>query len=97
MQTTPDLDHADQSVFFQAVLLLRAEVSLYSTDALPINCSAYSAGPLRPAPTPASTPSQIRTCECLTQTLCCHGCGNAVGYMIVIPVRISEGILRMYY
>ncbi|TFY64603.1 hypothetical protein EVG20_g5889 [Dentipellis fragilis] len=26
-----------------------------------------------------------RTCECLTQTLCCHGCGNGVGYMIVIP------------
>ncbi|KAI0371114.1 hypothetical protein BV20DRAFT_922692, partial [Pilatotrama ljubarskyi] len=26
-----------------------------------------------------------RTCECLTQTLCCHGCGGAVGYMIVAP------------
>ncbi|KAL1695428.1 hypothetical protein GGG16DRAFT_121651 [Schizophyllum commune] len=28
---------------------------------------------------------QQRTCECLTQSLCCHGCGNTVGYMIVIP------------
>jgi len=29
----------------------------------------------------------MRTCECLTQTLCCHGCGNIVGYMIVIPCQ----------
>ncbi|KAL1745684.1 hypothetical protein HDZ31DRAFT_81768 [Schizophyllum fasciatum] len=28
---------------------------------------------------------QQRTCECLTQSLCCHGCGSTVGYMIVIP------------
>lgn len=26
-----------------------------------------------------------RTCECLTQTLWCHGCGASVGYMIVVP------------
>ncbi|KAI0063567.1 hypothetical protein BV25DRAFT_1802024 [Artomyces pyxidatus] len=67
----------------KAVLLLRPHVPLYSTDALPINCSAHSATPppLLPPPSDA-TP---RTCECLTQTLCCHGCGNSVGYMIVIP------------
>lgn len=28
-----------------------------------------------------------RTCECLTQTLCCHGCGGGVGYMIVSPCQ----------
>ena len=33
-----------------------------------------------PPPPPVS-----RTCECLTQTLWCHGCGTAVGYMIVTP------------
>ena len=31
--------------------------------------------------------SPSRTCECLTQTLCCHGCGNPVGYMIVSPCQ----------
>ncbi|CCM06930.1 uncharacterized protein FIBRA_09242 [Fibroporia radiculosa] len=79
-----------------AVLLLRPNVALYSTDALPVNCSAYSP-PLDPesASPQASTSSSpfgselggARTCECLTQTLCCHSCGNAVGYMIVSPCR----------
>ncbi|KAH7926510.1 hypothetical protein BV22DRAFT_1008886 [Leucogyrophana mollusca] len=72
----------------KAVLLLRPNVSLFSTDALPINCSAYSTNPdaLRPPPCrPSTSSSPARTCECLTQTLCCHTCGSAVGYMIVIP------------
>ncbi|KAG0706083.1 hypothetical protein DFH29DRAFT_980574 [Suillus ampliporus] len=72
----------------KAVLLLRPNVSLFSTDALPINCSAYTTNPdaLRPPPCrPSATASPPRTCECLTQTLCCHTCGTAVGYMIVIP------------
>lgn len=30
-------------------------------------------------------PPASRTCECLTQTLWCHGCGNSIGYMIVVP------------
>lgn len=77
----------------QAVLLLRPNVSLFSTDALPVNCSAYSTNPdaLRPPPCrPSAAPSSLRTCECLTQTLCCHTCGTAVGYMIVIPVRFTQ-------
>lgn len=72
----------------KAVLLLRPNVSLFSTDALPINCSAYTSNPdaLRPPPCrPPTNASPPRTCECLTQTLCCHTCGTAVGYMIVIP------------
>ncbi|KIK97371.1 hypothetical protein PAXRUDRAFT_136434 [Paxillus rubicundulus Ve08.2h10] len=72
----------------KAVLLLRPNVSLFSTDALPINCSAYSTNPdaLRPPPCrPSTSALPTRTCECLTQTLCCHTCGTAVGYMIVIP------------
>ncbi|KAI0745055.1 hypothetical protein C8Q76DRAFT_606398 [Earliella scabrosa] len=104
----------------KAVLLLRPNVPLYSTDALPINCSAFSAeledpahgssasmssatsaGPSNSARSstspPSADPSQpssssaerppTRTCECLTQTLCCHGCGSAVGYMIVTPCQ----------
>jgi len=70
----------------KAVLLLRPNLPLYSTDALPVNCSAYSA---RPPSLNSSRPRvnerQSRTCECLTQTLCCHGCGSNVGYMIVFP------------
>ncbi|KAH7888609.1 hypothetical protein F5I97DRAFT_1854052 [Phlebopus sp. FC_14] len=72
----------------KAVLLLRPNVSLFSTDALPINCSAYSTNPdaHRPPPCrPSTSASPARTCECLTQTLCCHTCGAAVGYMIVVP------------
>ncbi|KAJ7446172.1 FAM72 protein-domain-containing protein [Mycena galericulata] len=72
----------------KAVLLLRPNVALYSSDALPVNCSAYTSNPnaLRPAAAcPSSSAHPLRTCECLTQTLCCHGCGGNVGYMIVVP------------
>ncbi|RPD63701.1 hypothetical protein L227DRAFT_608260 [Lentinus tigrinus ALCF2SS1-6] len=97
----------------KAVLLLRPNVPLYSTDALPINCAAFSSE--AEATTPAANSSvsssssarpsisgtsgdipqaagstersPSRTCECLTQTLCCHGCGNPVGYMIVSPCQ----------
>ncbi|KXN85354.1 Protein FAM72A [Leucoagaricus sp. SymC.cos] len=73
----------------KAVLLLRPNVSLFSSDALPVNCSAYAANPealrCRSPCRPTSSNVPPRTCECLTQTLCCHGCGNAIGYMIVIP------------
>ncbi|KAG1716645.1 hypothetical protein ID866_523 [Astraeus odoratus] len=69
----------------QAVLLLRPNVSLFSTDALPVNCSAYSTNPdvfRSPPYRPSVSPL---TCECLTQTLCCHTCGASVGYTIVVP------------
>ncbi|KAJ7251540.1 FAM72 protein-domain-containing protein [Mycena haematopus] len=66
----------------KAVLLLRPNVALYSSDALPVNSSA-SNRIISPAACPSTR--SLRTCECLTQTLCCHGCGNAIGYMIVIP------------
>lgn len=65
----------------KAVLLLRPHITLYSTDAIP-NC-----GPLYPAdqvPVP-SEPVLERTCNCLTQSLGCYGCGAAVGYHIVSP------------
>ncbi|TFK44805.1 hypothetical protein BDQ12DRAFT_742264 [Crucibulum laeve] len=72
----------------KAVLLLRPNVSLYSSDAFPAGCSTHTSNPdaLRSRASRASSSSApSRTCECLTQTLFCHGCGNPVGYMIVIP------------
>ncbi|KAJ1304605.1 hypothetical protein OPQ81_005747 [Rhizoctonia solani] len=131
----------------KAVLLLRPNIALFSTDAMPVNCSPQpitgqqptqenferhpqdvtdliqrtsdtSAEPrvdevlyaryflppksvvmgVHPEKTAAERsadttsgihPSQAqplpRTCECLTQTLSCHGCGAGIGYMIVAP------------
>ncbi|EAU91600.2 hypothetical protein CC1G_11832 [Coprinopsis cinerea okayama7 len=73
----------------KAVLLLRPNVSLYSTDAHPANCSPYSLDTSDDESNSERrrrrTSNPTRTCECLTQTLCCHGCGNSVGYMIVVP------------
>lgn len=69
----------------KAVLLLRPNVSLYSTDALPANCSAYSTNPDALRSPPCRPFAAPRTCECLTQTLCCHTCGSSIGYMIVVP------------
>jgi len=66
----------------RAVLLLRPGLSLYSTDALPSNCSPIA---YRPVDDPPDL--LLRTCECLTQTLHCHGCGSNVGYMIVAPCQ----------
>ncbi|KAF9268958.1 hypothetical protein L218DRAFT_977362 [Marasmius fiardii PR-910] len=76
----------------KAVLLLHPNVALFSSDALPVNCSAFTSNPdaLRPV---TSCRPPARTCECLTQTLCCHGCGAAIGYMIVIPcIRCTSSI-----
>ncbi|EJD02980.1 uncharacterized protein FOMMEDRAFT_20157 [Fomitiporia mediterranea MF3/22] len=51
---------------------------------MPVNCSVYQTSPHSP---------KTRTCECLSQTLCCHGCGTAIGYMIVAPcARCAPGM-----
>lgn len=63
----------------KAVLLLRPNVSLYSSDALPVNCSPYNSS------SGSCTGISSRTCECLTQSLCCHGCGSTIGYVIIVP------------
>lgn len=76
----------------KAVLLLRPSVSLYSTDALPANCSAF-ADTTKEVSASSSRPSAQapRTCDCLTQTLLCHGCGASVGYTIVQPcIRCTQ-------
>ncbi|TEB38413.1 hypothetical protein FA13DRAFT_1786197 [Coprinellus micaceus] len=69
----------------KAVLLLRPNVSLYSSDAMPVNCSAYFPPPDDLGESSACRPAPSRTCDCLTQTLSCHGCGNPIGYTIVTP------------
>ncbi|KAH8828179.1 FAM72 protein-domain-containing protein [Flagelloscypha sp. PMI_526] len=77
----------------KAVLLLRPNVSLYSSDALPANCSAFAPKPGSSDRSSRPLPSSSRTCECLTQSLSCHGCGQTVGYFIVIPcVRCTSSI-----
>lgn len=88
----------------QAVLLLQPDVPLYSSDALPVNCSAKPGPPEFPplqehldnnfsSACPSGLPAlPLRTCECLTQTLSCHGCGNSIGYMVVIPVSGTHRI-----
>ena len=60
---------------------------------MPINCSPVSLSPSSHSLRSSSHRSHSsldrddapRTCECLTQTLSCHGCGAQVGYMIVVP------------
>lgn len=68
---------------------------------MPVNCSVYNAPAPRHSSRSSAHSSRARssgsgsggrdreeaprTCECLTQTLSCHGCGAQVGYMIVSP------------
>ncbi|KAI5475133.1 zinc finger, C2H2-type domain containing protein [Pseudohyphozyma bogoriensis] len=64
----------------RAVLLLKPNIVLFSTDATP-----SSAGPIWPEPRGANGDNAERTCDCLTSSLGCHGCGTVVGYHIVQP------------
>ncbi|EED77529.1 predicted protein [Postia placenta Mad-698-R] len=62
------------------------------TSGPPVAPTATVDGPLThpdecPAPPTSPERTSSRSCECLTQTLCCHGCGTPVGYMIVSPCR----------
>lgn len=66
----------------KAVLLLRPSITLFSTDGMPYNC-----GPLYPDGGDGigySEPVE-RTCDCLTQSIGCFGCGNTIGYHIICP------------
>lgn len=70
----------------KAVLLLRPHITLYSTDAMP-NCGALHAPSRLAEPSAPHEPVVERTCDCLTQSLGCYGCGSAVGYHIVSPCQ----------
>ncbi|GAA6048809.1 hypothetical protein JCM3770_003633 [Rhodotorula araucariae] len=63
----------------RAVLLLKPHIVLFSTDASPCNAGTFFPGE-------AGVEEHVeRTCECLTTSTNCHGCGRTVGYHIVSP------------
>ncbi|GAA5986040.1 hypothetical protein JCM10908_006381 [Rhodotorula pacifica] len=62
----------------RAVLLLKPHIILFSTDSAPANSATF--WPDGPAHEQVE-----RTCECLTSSISCHGCGKTVGYNIVSP------------
>ncbi|KAL8293291.1 hypothetical protein RQP46_000985 [Phenoliferia psychrophenolica] len=73
----------------RAVLLLKPNIVLFSTDASPSNASA-----VWPEARFDALPME-RTCDCLTSSLGCHGCGNTVGYHIVQPcARCTASVHR---
>lgn len=61
----------------RAVLLLKPHITLFSTDASPVNSGAlYSPNDLEPD---AVGEKVERTCDCLTQSIGCYTCGNTIG------------------
>ncbi|GJN92548.1 hypothetical protein Rhopal_005578-T1 [Rhodotorula paludigena] len=63
----------------RAVLLLKPNIVLFSTDAQPCNSETFF-------PSEYGDDEQVeRTCDCLTSSINCHGCGRTVGYHIVSP------------
>lgn len=63
----------------RAVLLLKPHIVLFSTDAAP--CNAETSWPDETI----EEEHVERTCDCLTSSIACHGCGRIVGYHIVAP------------
>jgi hypothetical protein len=84
----------------KASLLLRPNIALFSSDALPDNIGVlYLDGKdedvwWKKGSTEKTAAAMVggggravraRTCDCLTQGMGCLGCGTAVGYHIVSP------------
>ncbi|PWN43677.1 hypothetical protein IE81DRAFT_329274 [Ceraceosorus guamensis] len=65
----------------KAVLLLRPNITLYSTDAFPDNTEPHHA----PSGLGTGEAGPQRTCDCMTQSLACKGCHQPIGYMIMSP------------
>lgn len=80
----------------KAVLLLKPHVTLFSTDAMPSHCSPiYPPETLLGDDCRFEPPVKERTCNCLTQTLGCNGCGAIVGYNVVSPcVRCTQNVAK---
>lgn len=78
----------------RAVLLLKPHVTLFSTDVMPTTCGPlYPPSQTFPSTASSSEAHVERTCECLTQTLGCYGCGAQVGYHIVSPcIRCTASV-----
>ncbi|GAA5991004.1 hypothetical protein JCM5350_002007 [Sporobolomyces pararoseus] len=73
----------------RAVLLLKPHIVLFSTDAAP--CNAETSWPDE-----TSEEEHVeRTCDCLTSSIACHGCGRVVGYHIVAPCsKCTESVQK---
>ncbi|KEI38567.1 uncharacterized protein L969DRAFT_546851 [Mixia osmundae IAM 14324] len=73
----------------RAVLLLKPDIVLFSSDAPPSNTAPMYCD------APANGEKAVeRTCECLTQSLGCL-CGSTVGYSIIAPCsRCTQSVAR---
>ncbi|GAA5850260.1 hypothetical protein JCM3766R1_001377 [Sporobolomyces carnicolor] len=73
----------------RAVLLLKPHIVLFSTDAPP--CNAETSWP----DDSVEEEHVERTCDCLTSSIACHGCGRVVGYHIVAPCsKCTESVQK---
>lgn len=79
----------------KAVLLLKPNITLYSTDIVPTTCGPYFSSSTFHGGMDPTEPPVERTCECLTQTLGCYGCGAQVGYNIISPcARCTNSVMK---
>ena len=79
----------------KAVLLLKPNITLYSTDIVPSTCGPFFSGSAFHGGVDSNEPPVERTCECLTQSLGCYGCGAQVGYNIISPcARCTSSVMK---
>ncbi|EST06281.1 Protein FAM72 [Kalmanozyma brasiliensis GHG001] len=79
----------------KAVLLLKPNITLYSTDIVPSTCGPFFAGSHFHGGVDSNEPPVERTCECLTQSIGCYGCGAQVGYNIISPcARCTSSVMK---
>lgn len=79
----------------KAVLLLKPNITLYSTDIVPSTCGPFFGGSSFHGGVDSNEPPVERTCECLTQSLGCYGCGAQVGYNIISPcARCTSSVMK---
>ncbi|CBQ70523.1 conserved hypothetical protein [Sporisorium reilianum SRZ2] len=79
----------------KAVLLLKPNITLYSTDIVPSTCGPFFGGSTFHGGMDSNEPPVERTCQCLTQSLGCYGCGAQVGYNIISPcARCTSSVMK---
>ncbi|GAC97145.1 hypothetical protein PHSY_004730 [Pseudozyma hubeiensis SY62] len=79
----------------KAVLLLKPNITLYSTDIVPSTCGPFFGGSAFHGGVDSSEAPVERTCQCLTQSLGCYGCGAQVGYNIISPcARCTSSVMK---
>ncbi|GAA5856904.1 hypothetical protein JCM8547_008455 [Rhodosporidiobolus lusitaniae] len=73
----------------RAVLLLKPHIVLFSTDARPCNTDTFW-------PDSFDEEEHVeRTCQCLTSSVNCNGCGRTVGYNIVSPcIKCQQSVQK---